>query len=245
MRSCLDFPASKFFAYRAGMRIKEENLNTIENRCRTFVLMLVSAVSVLSASCASQTSTKPTGESSGDPLAAMIEEMQNPEIRMKKERQTPLHIAAEDGKTNDVMRLLKEGAMVDGKDRWNRTPLHLATEWGYVGIVKELLAAGADVNAITRLGETPLFFALRYWQGDETDAAGKAHWAVLVNTLLAAGAKFGLTNSRRLTPLHLAASAKKMAQPLLWNYLSREARMLTRRRNGATPLCISPPIGAR
>jgi ankyrin repeat protein len=155
-----------------------------------------------------QAPAKPRGEAAGDPLEKMLEEIQNPQARMKRERQTPLHIAAEDGKTNEVKRLLNDIAVVDAFDRWNRTPLHLAAEWGHVGIIQELLASGANANATTKLGETPLFFALRYWQGDENEATGKAHWTVLVNTLLAAGAKFDLTNSSGLTPLQLAASAR-------------------------------------
>lgn len=141
-------------------------------------------------------------------LADFMQEVQTPEYRMKENRQFPLHIAAEDGNTNEVARLLSNGAFADVRDGWKRTPLHLAAEWGYVGIVKDLLSAGADVNAQTKFGETPLFFALRYWHGDEEEGAGKDHWSALVKTLIAAGARFDIVNSSGLTPLHLAAGAK-------------------------------------
>src|SRR5438045_5380015 len=120
------------------------------------------AITLLAAGCGSHAAAKRGAELSEDSIAKLAEEMKDPEIRSKRERQTPLHIAAEDGNTNNVKRLIREGAVVDASDRWKRTPLHLATEWGHVGVVKDLLASGANVNAVTKLGETPLFFALRY-----------------------------------------------------------------------------------
>lgn len=189
--------------YRSAVR-KQRAVRAVQ------ILSFLCGISMPAAGCAwaGQIPAKSRGEASGEPLEKMLEEIQNPQARMKRERQTPLHVAAEDGKTNEVRRLLNDIAVVDAFDRWNRTPLHLAAERGHVGIVQELLASGADANATTKLGETPLFFALRYWQGDENYAAGKAHWTMLANTLLAAGAKFDLTNSSGLTPLQLAASAR-------------------------------------
>src|SRR5436190_877433 len=109
---------------------------------RLWLLILFVGIPALSATSATQ--PKPGNETSNAPLdfEAMMKELKDPETRMRKERQTPLHIAAEDGKTNDVSRLLKEGALMDANDRWKRTPLHLAAEWGHVGIVKELLTSG-------------------------------------------------------------------------------------------------------
>ena len=169
-------------------------------------------------------------------LKRLMEQLNDPQARMQDERQAPLHIAAEDGHTNEVERLLANGAKVDELDKWLRTPLHLAAEWGYTGIVRDLLAAGADVNAETRLGETPLFFALRYQRGDEDEVSAKENWKILANTLLSAGAKIDLTNSTGLTPLHLAAGARNGDPDVVRQLIERGANVNAAEKSGDTVL---------
>ena len=207
-------------------------------------LLLVLALALVPTFAFSATSAKTNKETSRDPLADIFKEIQDPAARMRNERQTPLHIAAEDGETNEVTRLLKEGALMDAQDRWKRTPLHLAAESGHVGIVKELLAAGANPNAVTKPGETPLFFALRFWQGDDDPATGRARWSAMVNALLDTGATIKVTSSDGLTPLHLAADAKN-GTPDFVELFIKKAQPSTLPRKAGTLRFISPPTAAR
>lgn len=59
----------------------------------------------------------------------------------------PLHIAAENGRTEAVRVLLDAGADVDIRDAtWGWTPLMLASNRGNTDLVRLLLARGADVT---------------------------------------------------------------------------------------------------
>jgi len=49
--------------------------------------------------------------------------------------------------TDDVARLLEEGASLDAQDEYGDTPLHDAASGGKEDVVKLLLAAGADPSA--------------------------------------------------------------------------------------------------
>jgi len=89
----------------------------------------------------------------------------DPNIK-NKEGETPLHMAAEYGRINQVNILLKKKADPNAKSDTGRTPLHYLT-FGSQGstsfesdveIGKALIAAGADINAKTKSGETPLFY---------------------------------------------------------------------------------------
>jgi ankyrin repeat protein len=222
-----------------GMHFRENPQRTHVLYFKPLFVVVVVACLIL-AGCASKTGEKSIEEQE---IEALMQEMRRPENLMRKNRQTLLHLAAEEGKTNEVVQLLKQGVEVDSKDKWRRTPLHLAAEWGHVGIVKALLASGADVNAETRFAETPLFFALRYWLGDEDEQAGRAHWAELVNTLLYAGATFRIANSDGLTPLHLAASAKNGNSEILRLFIMAGANVNAAEEFGDTPLHFAANSG--
>lgn len=71
---------------------------------------------------------------------------------------TPLHHAARDSKTPEVVKaLLDAGANPDARDKRGRTPLHLAATRETPEVVKVLLVdAGADPKAKTKDGKTPV-----------------------------------------------------------------------------------------
>jgi hypothetical protein len=60
---------------------------------------------------------------------------------------TPLQKAARTGKTEEVQRLLGQGADVNEKNAAGITALMEAANWGHLGCVKLLLDQGADIDA--------------------------------------------------------------------------------------------------
>lgn len=103
-----------------------------------------------------------------------------------------LTVAAREGDTATVGRLLAEGVDVDGGSRGGPTPLHHAAVAGAARVVEQLLAAGADANAAMSAGRTPLHHAVR--QGH----------AGVVDRLLAAGADPDATTDSGRRPLDVA-----------------------------------------
>ena len=73
---------------------------------------------------------------------------------------TPLHEAAEAGRTDIVQLLLDAGADVEASDKYGRTPLHTACEFGNTTTVQLLLEQGADPNARNKWDRTPLDLTL-------------------------------------------------------------------------------------
>jgi ankyrin repeat protein len=67
--------------------------------------------------------------------------------------------AAREGRTEEVKRLLDEGAYVDAKTIYDLTALMYAADSGHTDIVKLLLVKGADVNAKDSRGQTAFYLA--------------------------------------------------------------------------------------
>ncbi len=74
-------------------------------------------------------------------------------------RKTPLHLAVQSGKDDDVDELIEEGANVGVIDENGQTPLHMAAIVGNEEVVRDLIDAGALINAQDHLGCTPLDLA--------------------------------------------------------------------------------------
>lgn len=109
---------------------------------------------------------------------------------------TPLHWAAQLGRTDIVGVLAAAGAKLDSPDFLHSTPLHLAAEKGRKEMVALLLARGADPNAADISGYTPLHLAA--WEGHKDVA----------EALLHGGAQIDAIDNTGRTALRIAARRK-------------------------------------
>src|SRR3990172_1434828 len=109
---------------------------------------------------------------------------------------TPLHVAARDGKIDAIRVLVKDcQADVNAKDNYGDTQLHWAARYGQVDVIRVLVnECRADVNAKDNYGYTPLHWAARYGQVDAI--------RVLVNECRA---DVNAKDNYGQTPLHKAA----------------------------------------
>lgn len=107
---------------------------------------------------------------------------------------TPAHMAAKKGMVNDLLALLRMGALPNAQDQLGWTPLHFAARYDHVDCAKVLLARGALVNQRNSMGTTPLHVA----------AATCARETMRV--LLAAGADNRAPDDKGETPRDVAHS---------------------------------------
>jgi ankyrin repeat protein len=105
-----------------------------------------------------------------------------------------IHYAAANGDTDEVNRLLADGADPGESDNVGFTPLHFAAQEQQPQVIGLLLAAGADVQATDRWGNTPLWRAIFTAHGNIAASAA----------LLAAGANLDTVNSTGVSPRVLA-----------------------------------------
>lgn len=73
---------------------------------------------------------------------------------------TPIHFAAQDGRTNLVALLLDFGANIDSLNHTNCTPLYFAVCGNHIETVKLLLSRGADLNIRDANNISPLLQAV-------------------------------------------------------------------------------------
>lgn len=97
-------------------------------------------------------------------------------------KQEDLMKAAERGETATVLRLLEEGADINGTDAQGRTPVMAATYRNRVDTVRALIEAGADLNVRDHRQDNPLLYA------------GAAGLLDIVKLVVQAGADTSLTN---------------------------------------------------
>lgn len=101
--------------------------------------------------------------------------------KRNEQGQTRLYLAAREGNTAAVKKLLRAGADPDIADARGLTPLHVAAYWGETEIVDALLKAGASPNIDNGKGWTPLHAAAM--------AGGMKSRKGVIEKLKAAGAK--------------------------------------------------------
>jgi ankyrin repeat protein len=150
---------------------------------------------------------------------------------------TPLHWAAEAGRTNVVVLLLKRGANPNLGDEGGFTPLHSAAFWGHTGVVTNLLDHGADPGAVAKEGRSVLFSACSGWPKKEViellieagaDPNVKSEAGVtplqalsfreapeILELLLAAGADVNQAGWEGITAIHCALDGHNLAAALL------------------------------
>jgi ankyrin repeat protein len=118
-------------------------------------------------------------------LAALQIAAQVPPSASEKASYTGLHLAAQQGDTTAIERLLVASrSQLDSRDSYGRTPLHVATHAKQRGVVQALLKAGANHALL---------------ENDRYDAvtiASVADDEETLRILLAAGASAKLTTSR-------------------------------------------------
>jgi ankyrin repeat protein len=149
-------------------------------------------------------------------------------------KQTALHIAAENGTEGVVRVLIENDALIDAIAVTNKdTPLVLAAGAGHDTIVAMLLAKGANANHQNAYGSSPLH------------QAAKNHHTGCVKSLLAAGADVHLKNNKGSSPLLLACyqEDKKGALAVFTPLLEAGASVDDTDNNKSTALHIAASVG--
>jgi ankyrin repeat protein len=76
---------------------------------------------------------------------------------------TPLHFASEKGHLEVIELLVKNGALIDARNIWDKTPLHSASNNGHLAVVQYLVEHGARIEAVSNKKRfTPLHLASQY-----------------------------------------------------------------------------------
>ena len=144
---------------------------------------------------------------------------------------TPLMEAAGGGHDKVAKELIREGAHVNVKDKYQQTALYWASRYGHCGVVKTLCAAGADTNVQDHRGQTPLMGAA-YWGSDE-----------IVCELIRVGASVNVVTSSEWwlaagsTALHYAAKYNRIKCGVL--LVEAGADMTARNKDSRSPLGLA------
>lgn len=135
---------------------------------------------------------------------------------------TNLMIAAAEGYTSEVHRLIKLGADVDATDLENITALIYAVANRNLNTVKALLEYNPDINILTRDSESALHIA------------AKDNLVEIAEELIRNGANINLEDKHGATPLHYASTYGNFFMCDLLIYYN--AALESRSDDGSTPL---------
>ncbi|KAK9829332.1 hypothetical protein WJX72_005233 [[Myrmecia] bisecta] len=101
----------------------------------------------------------PGGFEGPDPMAQLTMALEAAANCSSAARQTPLHVAAEQGSLVLTQALLEVGVQVDARDRSGASALFTACEHGHCSVAALLLQAGAAGALQNSSGEAPLYIA--------------------------------------------------------------------------------------
>lgn len=116
------------------------------------------------------------------------------------DRQTVLHVAAEEGKLDIVQWLVEKYRLdVNAVDNNGWTPMHSAAKGGHPKIVKYLLEKGGFGRAVNNEGSSPLHYFVRNTCSDDKE------FNDVITSLIQKGCIVDLQNTYGESPLHQAA----------------------------------------
>lgn len=176
----------------------------------------------------------------------------------------PLHLAAYDGKIDEVKRLLEDGADVNQAQDTGWTGLMWAARGNQPEALQMLKDKGGDLYAQNKFGSTPLHAAAHWgseactkllldWMDadkiDMTNAFGwtALHWAgkgghpEAAKLLLKAGSDVNARNMKGNTPLHEACHNGKLG--IMQTLLDGGSDIHAKTNDGETPLHIAAYLG--
>lgn len=132
-----------------------------------------------------------------------------------------LCLPAMNGDLDMMQRLLDAGAPVDGPSQGGGVPLHFAVGAWSMEAAKWLLAHGADIDKVDRWGDTALLKSAMRGEG-------------MTRFLIEHGANVNLCDSKKRSPLHLAAASGSLDD--IRDLLAAKANIEARDEHGWTPL---------
>ncbi|KAJ8304114.1 hypothetical protein KUTeg_017697 [Tegillarca granosa] len=131
---------------------------------------------------------------------------------------TSLHLAAENGHLEAVMRLIDMRCDCARRDKSGETALHLAARNNHYEVIKKLLMLGVEINDRDVEGRTALHIAAQNGRPEAVEQGNSAlHLATLGNhteltrLLVDAKCQIDLTNYLGKTPLQLASRGSFIA----------------------------------
>ncbi|WP_428241127.1 ankyrin repeat domain-containing protein [Gynuella sp.] len=168
------------------------------------------------------------------PLIAQYLLQQEPNTQYNEADLTDLLFLAIEQLPELIEPLLSKGVSYQSINKYGETTLMQAAYAGRLKLVQELIAQGLDVNAVSKSGWTALHYAINYdWSRYYYNGTDEEQ-ALIVRTLIKAGANPNVYTRNHVSPFYLAAM---ISWPLTMTELHKGgADIDAARDNGVTPL---------
>ncbi|KAK7422446.1 hypothetical protein QQZ08_009498 [Neonectria magnoliae] len=125
------------------------------------------------------------------------------DVNLEWQGSSALHVAAENGRVENIRKLLVYKAKVDAPDYSKKTPLHSAAAADQAEAVKALLEAGSQINAQDNDLRIPVYVAAYYGQTKSLE------------TLLQYKPDLSIVHSSGWTPLHVGVDNLEVTKLLV------------------------------